>query len=125
MPADWAMTQNVLAMRLKSLSALRKDAVILAEAKAAVLLALEMDATHADDFGLARLGPRQIGVVHCGRIGRRFRKVSGSGGGRKLPFGRFPPAGAIIFPRSGITSNLADKANKLSIPLLDHREGGA
>ena len=68
MPADWAMTQNVLAMRLKSLSALRKDAVILAEAKAAVLLALEIaDAAHADDFGLARLGPRQIGGVHGGR----------------------------------------------------------
>jgi len=35
------------------------------------------------------------------------------------------PAGVIIFPGSGITGNLADKAKKLSIPLLDHREGGA
>jgi hypothetical protein len=32
------------------------------------------------------------------------------------------PAGVVIFPGSGITGNLADKAKKLGIPVLDHRE---
>jgi len=31
------------------------------------------------------------------------------------------PVGVNIFPDSGITSNLADKAKKLGIPVLDHR----
>jgi len=35
------------------------------------------------------------------------------------------PAGVIVFPGSGITGNSADKAKKLGIPVLDHREGGA
>ena len=35
------------------------------------------------------------------------------------------PAGVIVFPGSGTTSNLADKAKKLRIPVLHHREGGA
>ncbi len=35
------------------------------------------------------------------------------------------PVGVIVFPGSGITGNLADKAKKLGIPVLDHREGGA
>ena len=35
------------------------------------------------------------------------------------------PAGVIVFPGSGITGNLADKAKRLGIPVLDHREGGA
>jgi hypothetical protein len=34
------------------------------------------------------------------------------------------PAG-IIMPGSRITSNLADKAKRLGIPVRDHREGGA
>ena len=42
MPAAWARTQNNLAMALKSLGALRKDMAVLAEARAAVLLALEV-----------------------------------------------------------------------------------
>ena len=32
------------------------------------------------------------------------------------------PAGVIVFPGSGITGNLADKAKKLGIPVLDYRE---
>ena len=35
------------------------------------------------------------------------------------------PLGVIVFPGSGITDNLADKAKKLGIPVLDHRGGGA
>ena len=35
------------------------------------------------------------------------------------------PAGVIVFPGSGITGNLADKAKKLGVPVLDHRQGGA
>ena len=31
----------------------------------------------------------------------------------------------VIFPGSGITGNLADKAKKLGIPVLDHWEGAA
>jgi hypothetical protein len=30
----------------------------------------------------------------------------------------------VIFPGSGISDNLADKARKLGIPLLDYRKGG-
>ena len=51
--------------------------------------------------------------------------------GKAAPFKRndrmleILPAGVIIFPGSGITGNLADKAKKLGIPVLDHREGGA
>ena len=50
--------------------------------------------------------------------------------GKAAPFKRndrildIVPVGVIIFPGSGITGNLADKAKKLGIPLLDHREGG-
>ena len=36
------------------------------------------------------------------------------------------PIGVVVFPGSGISDNLADKAKKLGIPLLDHRkEAGA
>jgi hypothetical protein len=51
--------------------------------------------------------------------------------GKAAPFKRndrmleIVPAGVIVFPGSGITGNLADKARKLGIPVLDHREGGA
>ena len=51
--------------------------------------------------------------------------------GKAAPFKRndrildIVPAGVIIFPGSGITGNLADKAKKLGIPVLDHRDGGA
>ncbi|MGE0182809.1 MAG: DUF2493 domain-containing protein [Parvularculaceae bacterium] len=31
------------------------------------------------------------------------------------------PIGVIVFPGSGVTDNLADKAKRLGIPLLDHR----
>jgi len=31
------------------------------------------------------------------------------------------PIGLIVFPGSGVTDNLADKAKRLGIPLLDHR----
>jgi len=34
------------------------------------------------------------------------------------------PIGVIVFPGSGISDNLADKARKLGIPLLDLRKGG-
>ena len=34
------------------------------------------------------------------------------------------PIGVIVFPGTGITDNLADKAKKLGIPLLDFRKGG-
>ena len=49
--------------------------------------------------------------------------------GKAAPFKRndrmleIVPAGVIVFPGSGITGNLADKAKKLGIPVLDHREG--
>ncbi len=51
--------------------------------------------------------------------------------GKAAPFKRndrmleLVPAGVIVFLGSGITGNLADKAKKLGIPVLDHREGGA
>jgi YspA, cpYpsA-related SLOG family len=51
--------------------------------------------------------------------------------GKAAPFKRndrmleIVPAGVIVFPGSGITGNLADKAKQLRIPVLDHREGGA
>ena len=35
------------------------------------------------------------------------------------------PIGVIVFPGSGISDNLADKARKLGIPLFDFRKGGA
>ena len=34
------------------------------------------------------------------------------------------PIGVVVFPGSGISDNLADKARKLGIPLLDFRKGG-
>ena len=48
--------------------------------------------------------------------------------GKAAPFKRndrmleIVPAGVIVFPGSGITGNLADKAKQLGIPVLDHRE---
>ena len=48
--------------------------------------------------------------------------------GKAAPFKRndrmleIVPTGVVIFPGSGITGNLADKAKKLGIPVLDHRE---
>lgn len=33
------------------------------------------------------------------------------------------PIGVVVFPGSGISDNLADKAKKLGIPLLDYRKG--
>jgi hypothetical protein len=51
--------------------------------------------------------------------------------GKAAPFKRndrmleIMPIGIIIFPGSGITGNLADKAKKLGIPVLNHRESGA
>ncbi len=51
--------------------------------------------------------------------------------GKAAPFKRndrmleILPTGVVVFPGSGITGNLADKAKKLRIPVLDHREGGA
>ncbi len=35
------------------------------------------------------------------------------------------PIGVVVFPGSGISDNLADKARKLGIPLFDFRERGA
>jgi hypothetical protein len=49
--------------------------------------------------------------------------------GKAAPFKRndrmldIVPKGVIVFPGSGITGNLADKAKKLGIPVLDHRGG--
>jgi hypothetical protein len=34
------------------------------------------------------------------------------------------PIGLVVFPGSGISDNLADKAKKLGIPLLDYRKAG-
>ena len=34
------------------------------------------------------------------------------------------PIGVVVFPGSGISDNLADKARKLGIPLLDYRKRG-
>jgi hypothetical protein len=51
--------------------------------------------------------------------------------GKAAPFKRndrmleIVPVGVIVFPGSGITGNLADKAKKLGIPVLDYRGGGA
>jgi YspA, cpYpsA-related SLOG family len=51
--------------------------------------------------------------------------------GKAAPFKRndrildIVPVGVIIFPGSGITGNLADKAKQRRIPVLDHRQGGA
>ena len=48
--------------------------------------------------------------------------------GKAAPFKRndrmleILPTGVVVFPGSGITGNLADKAKKLRIPVLDHRE---
>ena len=48
--------------------------------------------------------------------------------GKAAPFKRndrmldIMPTGVIVFPGAGITGNLADKAKKLGIPVLDHRE---
>jgi hypothetical protein len=33
------------------------------------------------------------------------------------------PSGVVVFPGSGISDNLADKARKLGVPLFDFREG--
>ncbi len=35
------------------------------------------------------------------------------------------PIGVIVFPGSGVTDNLADKARRFGIPLFDFRSGGA
>ena len=35
------------------------------------------------------------------------------------------PIGVIVFPGSGVTDNLADKAKAIGIPLFDFRSGGA
>jgi len=35
------------------------------------------------------------------------------------------PIGLVVFPGSGITDNLADKAKKLRIPVSDYRKNGA
>ena len=35
------------------------------------------------------------------------------------------PIGVVVFPGSGITGNLADKARKLGIPVADYRGSGA
>ena len=35
------------------------------------------------------------------------------------------PMGLVVFPGSGITDNLADKAHKLGIPVLDHRSSAS
>jgi len=35
------------------------------------------------------------------------------------------PIGVIVFPGSGVTDNLADKARRFGIPLFDFRNGGA
>jgi len=49
--------------------------------------------------------------------------------GKAAPFKRndrildIMPTGVIVFPGSGITGNLADKAKKLGIPVLDYRGG--
>ena len=49
--------------------------------------------------------------------------------GKAAPFKRndrmldIVPTGVVVFPGSGITGNLADKAKKLGIPVLDHRGG--
>ena len=55
----------------------------------------------------------------------------GTADGKAAPFKRndrmleIVPAGVIVFPGSGITGNLADKAKKLGIPVLDHRSSSA
>jgi len=35
------------------------------------------------------------------------------------------PIGVVVFPSSGISDNLADKAHKLGIPIYDFRKSGA
>ena len=35
------------------------------------------------------------------------------------------PIGVVVFPGSGVTDNLADKARKLGIPLFDFRKTDA
>jgi hypothetical protein len=51
--------------------------------------------------------------------------------GKAAPFKRndrmldILPIGLVVFPGSGITDNLADKARKLGIRLMDHRKRGA
>jgi hypothetical protein len=35
------------------------------------------------------------------------------------------PIGLVVFPGSGVTDNLADKARKLGIPLFDFRKTSA
>ena len=51
--------------------------------------------------------------------------------GKAAPFKRndrmldLLPIGLVVFPGSGITDNLADKARKLGIRLMDYRKRGA
>ena len=65
------------------------------------------------------------------RSRRSLSSPTGPTDGKAAPFKRndrmldIVPVGVIVFPGSGITGNLADKAKKLGIPVLDHREGGA
>jgi hypothetical protein len=53
------------------------------------------------------------------------------GGNQHAPFRRndqllsVVPYGLIVFPGSGITDNLADKARRLGIPVWRFAEGGA
>jgi hypothetical protein len=67
----------------------------------------------------------------CWADHRKVRQIAfkpdWKGDGKAAPFKRndrmleIVPAGVIVFPGSGITDNLADKARKLGIPVLDHR----
>lgn len=51
--------------------------------------------------------------------------------GKAAPFKRndalldILPIGIVVFPGSGIVDNLADKARRMGIPVLDHRTSGA
>lgn len=65
------------------------------------------------------------------KVGQITFKPDWKRDGKAAPFKRndrildIVPVGVIVFPGSGITGNLADKAKKLGIPVLDYREGGA
>jgi DAHL domain len=66
----------------------------------------------AADLSSARMSP----------MGRRWGTYNGACNDQLL---EALPIRVIVFPGSGVTDNLADKARRLGIPLLDFRKRGA
>ncbi len=64
---------------------------------------------------------------HARKVAQIVFKPDWTGHGKAAPFKRNDallealPIGILVFPGAGVTNNLADKAKRLGIPLLDHR----